>query len=102
MGALRAQAGHPASFGLKYVEIGNENEGPDFGQRYRFVYDAMKAKYPDLKYLADLSWTSRESLGNAAWDIEDRHYYQSPRWFLSRFREYDHRDRACRRCTWAR
>ncbi len=92
-GALRAQAGHATSFGLKYVEIGNENAGPEFGERYRFVYDAMKAKYPDLKYLADLSWTDRESYGNTTWDIEDRHYYQSPRWFMSRFHEYDGRDR---------
>ena len=92
-GAMRTQAGHPASFGLKYVEIGNENQGPEYGERYRFVHEAMKAKYPDLTYLADLSWTSRESMGNAVFDIEDRHYYNSPRWFMSRFNEYDGRDR---------
>jgi alpha-L-arabinofuranosidase len=92
-GAMRAWAGHPAPFGLKYVEIGNENQGPEYGERYRFIYDAMKAKYPDLKYLADLSWTSRESLGDVKYDIEDEHYYNSPRWFMSRFHEYDNRDR---------
>jgi alpha-L-arabinofuranosidase len=92
-GSLRAQAGHPAPFGLKYVEIGNENQGRDFEDRYRFVYDAMKAKYPDLVYLADLSWTSRDSMHNAAFDIEDSHHYNSPRWFISRFNEYDERER---------
>ncbi len=93
-GKMRSDAGHPAPFGLKYVEIGNENAGQEYGERYRLVYDAMKAKYPDAIYLADLSWTSRRSLGDAVWDIEDRHYYNSPRWFSSRFHEYDDRDRS--------
>jgi len=92
-GQVRAAAGHPQPFGLKYVEIGNENQGPEYGERYRFIYDAMKAQYPDIKYLADLSWTSVESLGDASWDIEDRHYYSSPRWFATGFRRYDDRDR---------
>lgn len=93
-GKMRAEAGHPAPFGLEYVEIGNENAGPEYGERYRFVYDVMKAKYPDVTYLADLSWTNRRALGDAVWDIEDRHYYNSPRWFTSRFHEYDDRDRS--------
>jgi alpha-L-arabinofuranosidase len=93
-GVMRAQAGHPAPFGLKYVEIGNENQGPEYGERYRYVYDAMKAKYPDLKYLIDLSWTSLRSVGDVKYDIEDAHYYNSPRWFMSRFRDYDDRDRS--------
>lgn len=92
-GGLRAQAGHAASFGLKLVEIGNENQGPEYGQRYRFVHEAMKAKHPDITYLADLSWTSRESMGGAVFDIEDQHYYQPPRWFISNFNTYDGRER---------
>jgi len=92
-GRMRADAGHPDPFDLKYVEIGNENEGPEYGERYRFVYDSLKAKYPNIKYLADLSWTSNRSLGDATWDIEDRHYYQAPRWFATGFRRYDDRSR---------
>ncbi len=92
-GSLRAAAGHPNPFGLKYVEIGNENQGPEYEQRYRFVYDVLKARYPSLTYLADLSWTGRESMRNAVFDIEDAHFYNSPRWFMSRFHEYDQRDR---------
>jgi len=92
-GSVRTQAGQRAPFDLKYVEIGNENQGREFGERYRYVHDALKTRYPDLTYLADLSWTSRDSLGDAQFDIEDQHYYNSPRWFLSRFNEYDRRDR---------
>ena len=91
-GALRAKAGHPTPFGLEYIEIGNENQGRAYEERYCFVYDALKAKYPDLAYLADLSWTSRESMSQATFDIEDRHYYNAPRWFTARYREYDGRD----------
>ena len=93
-GAMRAVAGHPEPFHLKYVEIGNENAGTEYGERYRYVHKAMTEKYRDIKYLADLSWTSRRSLGEAEFDIEDRHYYQSPQWFSSRFHEYDDRDRS--------
>ena len=92
-GAKRAAAGHAEPFGLEYIEIGNENQGRELRDRYLLIYDAMKAKYPDLKYLADLSWTSDDSMRGAVFDIVDRHYYQNPRWFQSRFREYDERDR---------
>lgn len=92
-GSLRAKAGREEPFNLKLVEIGNENQGREYEERYRFVHDAMKARHPDLTYLADLSWTSRDSMRNAQFDIEDQHYYNSPRWFATRFREYDQRDR---------
>jgi alpha-L-arabinofuranosidase len=93
-GAQRAAAEHAEPFGLKYIEIGNENQGRELRERYMYIYDALKAKYPDLIYLADLSWTSDDSMRGAVFDIVDRHYYQNPRWFQSRFREYDDRDRS--------
>lgn len=92
-GSLRARAGHDQPFGLRLVEIGNENQGREYEERYRLIHDALKAKYPNLIYLADLSWTSRDSMRNASFDLEDQHYYNSPRWFATRFREYDERDR---------
>jgi alpha-L-arabinofuranosidase len=92
-GAERAAAGHAEPFGLKYIEIGNENQGRELRERYMFIYDALKAKYPDLTYLADLSWTSDDSMRGAVFDIVDRHNYQNPRWFQARFHEYDERDR---------
>ncbi|HYG23532.1 MAG TPA: alpha-L-arabinofuranosidase C-terminal domain-containing protein [Verrucomicrobiae bacterium] len=93
-GRLRADAGHSGPFNLRMVEIGNENQGREYGERYRFIHDAMKARHPDIQYLADLSWTSRESMGGARFEIEDRHYYSSTAWFAGRFKEYDGRDRA--------
>jgi alpha-L-arabinofuranosidase len=92
-GTMRAEAGHPAPFNLKLLEIGNENQGPQFEQRYNYIHDAVKAAHPDVTTLADLSWTSRESMQDAQFDIEDSHHYESPRWFATRFNEYDERDR---------
>jgi alpha-L-arabinofuranosidase len=89
-GKLRAEAGRPEPFGLKYVEIGNENAEKAYEERYRFIYDAMKAKYPDLIYLADLSYYRMPA---ELYQIADRHYYNNPAWFLNRFNEYDDRDR---------
>jgi alpha-L-arabinofuranosidase len=92
-GGLRAQAGHPAPFKLKMLEIGNENQGQQFEERYNYIHDMVKTNYPDVQCLADLSWTSRESMKDAQFDIEDAHYYNPPRWFATRFNEYDGRDR---------
>lgn len=90
-GKLRAEAGHPEPFDLKYVEIGNENAEKAYEERYRFIYEAMKAKYPDLVYFADLSYYR---MPPELYQIADRHYYNNPVWFLNRFDEYDNRDRS--------
>jgi alpha-L-arabinofuranosidase len=92
-GAVRAESGHPAPFGLNMVEIGNENQGPEFGSRYKLLHDALKAKQPGLICLADLSFTSPRTLQGAPFDLEDQHHYSSPRWFTSAFHQFDGRDR---------
>lgn len=92
-GAMRAKAGHPAPFGLKLVEIGNENGTPEFPPRYRYVYDGLKARHPDITTIADLSWIGRDLMRDCRFDIEDNHFYNSPQWFLNAFDQYDRRDR---------
>jgi alpha-N-arabinofuranosidase len=54
-GARRAKDGHPEPFKLTYVEIGNEeNLGGNnrYNERFAQFYDAIKAKYPQLKIIA--------------------------------------------------
>ena len=92
-GALRAKAGHPKPFDLGLIEIGNENGTEAFPPRYRLVYDALKAAHPDITYIADLSWISRELMKDCAFQIEDVHYYSPVQWFLSNDHLYDQRDR---------
>ena len=53
-GAVRAQNGHPAPFNLKYMEIGNENGGKAYAQRYPLFVDAIKAKYPEMHLITDV------------------------------------------------
>lgn len=92
-GAERAKAGHPKPFGLKYVEIGNENGlswsygGPAaYAPRYKLVHDAIKARYPEITTLADAPVP-----GGA--EVVDEHYYSDPAWFWRNKDRYDAYDR---------
>ena len=93
-GAERAKNGHPAPFGLKYVEIGNENGsffhgGNDaYAPRYRLIHDAIKAKYPDVTTIADTK------LPDAPLEVVDEHYYSDPSFFWKNANRYDAYDRS--------
>ena len=86
-GALRARNGHPEPFGLRMMEIGNENGGPAYEERYALFRDAIKARHPGMKLVANVPVTSRPM------DVLDEHYYSSPDWFASQARKYDSYDR---------
>lgn len=48
-GKLRAAAGHPEPFSLKYIGIGNEDLISEvFKERFRMIYNAVKKKYPEI------------------------------------------------------
>ncbi len=89
-GSLRAKSGHPAPFDLKYMEIGNENGGEAYAERYALFYDAIKAKYPDVQLIANL-WGGYPK--NRPAEIIDEHYYASPRFFIENANRYDTYDR---------
>lgn len=100
-GSLRAKLGHPQPFNLKYIEIGNEQWGPEYYVRYEKFYDAIKKKYPNIKVIFgvgpspsgkifDDGWNWVKKTGKA--DLVDEHYYMSPEWFLNnvdRYSTYD-------------
>ncbi len=85
-GQLRAAA-HPAPFNLKLLEIGNENTGRAYAERYALIYPLLKAKYPDTTLLANFPQRNQPT------EMVDEHYYNSPRWFINNFHLYDGRDR---------
>ena len=89
-GAVRAANGHPKSFNLKYLEIGNENGGPAYAERYKLIFDAVKAKYPEIKTIADV-WGGTPT-GTPVETI-DEHYYSDPNFFFSNASRYDSYDR---------
>lgn len=116
-GKVRASLGHPAPFNLKYIGIGNENEGTDYYERYTAFYEALEnakeenpALYGDIELIysagaADAThsanyiksydyakqWLS-EHPGKTAADFAaatDQHYYNTPEWFLQNTDYYD-------------
>ncbi len=89
-GALRAKNGHPRPFPLKYIQIGNENGGPAYEERYGLMYRAIKQKYPKMNIIANL-WGGRPQ--NSPVDILDEHYYNNPDFFIANADRYDTYDR---------
>ncbi len=89
-GAMRAAAGHPAPFNLKYLEIGNENGGfRGYVEHWNLFDKAIKDKYPDIQFLAD-GW---DDFGDMQPEIVDDHYYDTPEWFMRNAGLYDKKDR---------
>ncbi|HEY4414939.1 MAG TPA: alpha-L-arabinofuranosidase C-terminal domain-containing protein [Verrucomicrobiae bacterium] len=101
-GAKRAAAGHPAPFHLEYLGIGNEDaQTPTFGIRFKMIYEAVKAKYPDITIVGTVGPSPSGNDFNEGWKfagdlgvpVVDEHYYQNPDWFLSNLLRYDAYDR---------
>jgi alpha-L-arabinofuranosidase len=90
MGALRAKAGHPAPFNLKYMEIGNENGGKAYYERWPLFVNAIKARYPEMKLIANV-WNGVPN--NIPPEILDEHYYSDPEFFIRNATKYDKYDR---------
>ena len=97
-GALRARLGHPEPFHLKYLGIGNENQGPEFWERFDIMYNAVKARYPDITIVstAGAADAGREFDANMAVidakypdTIVDEHYYKTDDWFYSNRDRYN-------------
>ena len=88
-GALRAEMGHPSPFALKYLEIGNENNGKDYEERYERFRKVITEKYPELIIIAN---THVEEAGLAL-DIADEHFYDKTEWFAQNTHYYDKYDR---------
>lgn len=97
-GRKRANMGHPAPFHLKYLGIGNENQGQEFWDRFDIMYKAVKAKYPEIIIVstAGAADAGREFNANYA-QIDanysdtyvDEHYYKGDDWFYKHRNRYD-------------
>ena len=89
-GSLRARMGHPAPFRMEYLEIGNENGGPEYERRYKLVKEAVLAQYPGLKIIANDRGRGEKLIA----DIADDHYYNMPEFFAENYNMYEHYDRS--------
>ena len=97
-GALRARNGHPEPFPLKYIEIGNEDFGPVYRERYEKIYQALHSRYPDLVYIADsiIGKENDDKRGDIAEfpvpehvEVFDEHYYQPVEWACNGHYRFD-------------
>ncbi len=117
-GKVRASLGHPEPFELKYICIGNENEGQVYFERYQVFLDsfnAAKAANPELYEGLELIYSAgasdgthstnyvksyeyaKEQLGSSknANDFAgatDQHYYNEPEWFFKNADYYDEKN----------
>ena len=96
---MRADAGHPKPFGLKYLGLGNEERiSPEFCERFKYIYERVTKAHPEIVIVgtagpgshpgnSDLEngWKLADELGMP---IIDEHYYEPNSYFLSK-RQYD-------------
>lgn len=101
-GAVRAAAGHPEPFGLKYLGVGNEDAiTPIFKERFAMIADALQRHHPEIVVIGTSGpFASGEDFDNG-WAfarerqlaLVDEHYYVSPQWFWDNLTRYDSYDR---------
>ena len=107
-GKKRAEAGHPEPFKLHYLGIGNEDCGKDYFDRFKYIAERVKAKYPEIKTIISSGYTYNDINFHNTWnqvrkwesesqtenltDLIDEHYYNPYSWFLSNGSRYDNLD----------
>jgi alpha-N-arabinofuranosidase len=100
-GAIRAKDGHPQPFTLGYVEVGNEDgfdKSGSYNDRFAQFYDAIKAKYPQLKIISTIGGKdplgARFGLTSRKPQAIDEHYYRSAWQMEADAAHYDDYDRS--------
>ena len=86
---MRAEAGHPKPFPLKYVEIGNENVGPEYVTHFNYIFKKLKAEYPQITFINTLGHTD-QLLAQIPGDyMVDPHWYRDPNFFFANNHLFD-------------
>ena len=102
LAAMRAKAGHPKPFNMKYLGIGNEDLISDvFMERYLFLINGIKKAHPEIVVIGTVGPFWEGSDYEYGWqaakandiDIVDEHYYNSPGWYFNHRDFYDNYDR---------
>ena len=102
-GKIRAQAGHPKPFNLKYIGIGNEDLITDiFEERFTMIFNALKQKHPEITVIGTTGPFFEGTDYEEGWELAsrlkvpmvDEHYYVEPGWFIYNQDFYDKYDRS--------
>lgn len=88
-GKIRAAMGHPEPFKMTYLEIGNENWGADYEERYRRFYREVKERYPQIKTIAN----SHVEKNGCVAECVDEHFYNTTEFFAENLNYYSNYDR---------
>ncbi|MBQ2965263.1 MAG: carbohydrate binding domain-containing protein [Clostridia bacterium] len=119
-GRVRASLGHSEPFELRYICIGNENEGTDYFERYEAFLDSFNAAkqekpalYEGIELIYSAGASDATHSGNYIKSYEfaeewlsenpdktvkdfagatDQHYYNDPEWFLENTDYYDEKN----------
>lgn len=105
---IRAEMGHPAPFGLKFLAIGNEqwdyDDNPAFTRRLQRFVDAIRRAHPEIKLIGSTGPDSegekfddlQRKMTQMKCDLYDEHYYRNEAWFLDSINRhrYDSYDRS--------
>ena len=100
-GKLRAEMGHPASFNLKLIGIGNEQWGKEYPEHLAPFVKVIREAYPDMKIVGSSGPDSEGKQFDYLWpemkrlkaDLVDEHFYRPEDWFLAQGARYDNYDR---------
>lgn len=99
---LRAKAGHPKPFNMKYLGIGNEDLISDvFLERYNFLIEGIKKAHPEITVIGTVGPFWEGSDYEFGWkeakekkiEIVDEHYYNTTGWYFHHRDFYDNYDR---------
>ena len=71
-GARCAANGHPESFQLRFLEIGNENGGPLYERNFARFTQAIKAHFPEVRIISNVP------IADQPVEIVDRHFFATP------------------------
>lgn len=105
-GSVRAKMGHPKSFNLKMIGIGNEqweSGSVDLAPRYKAFEQAIHQKYPEIQCIGTAGPFIKNDMHKNAWEFYhkeaktnqkiayavDEHYYVAPQWLYDNVNLYD-------------
>ena len=92
---LRAEAGHPEPFNLKYIGIGNENFGNDYYDKFEVIKKAIDAHYPGITCILATMMPNQQKIARALATEKfpevfvDEHYAYFPGWYQKNYRKHD-------------
>ncbi len=100
-GKIRAGMGHPESFNMKYLGIGNEQWGPQYFERYALFEKALKEKHPEIMLVSSAGpMPSGPMFDQAGKELRkynpalvDEHFYNTTQWFFNNATRYDNYER---------